>query len=65
VPNVVGQKLAKARTKLRARHCRVGKITRRHSAAAKKGRVLGQSPKASARKRSSGFSVKLTVGRGP
>jgi beta-lactam-binding protein with PASTA domain len=65
VPNVVGQKLAKARTKLRARHCRVGRITRRHSTAAKKGRVLGQSPRASARKRANGFSVRLTVGRGP
>jgi beta-lactam-binding protein with PASTA domain len=65
VPNLIGQKLAKARTRLRARHCRVGKITRRHSTAVKKGRVLGQAPKASGRKRANGFRVKLIVGRGP
>jgi beta-lactam-binding protein with PASTA domain len=61
---VVGQKLAKARAKIRKRHCRVGKITRKHSRAAMKGRVIAQTPKASARKRPSGFRVKLTVGRG-
>jgi beta-lactam-binding protein with PASTA domain len=64
VPNVIGLKLAKARAKISRRHCRVGKITRRHSNAAFKGRVLNQAPKASAKRRANGFRVRLTVGRG-
>jgi beta-lactam-binding protein with PASTA domain len=63
VPNVIGQKLAKARAKIRRRHCRVGTITRKHSSPALRGRVLRQAPKASGRKRPNGFRVKLTVGR--
>jgi len=63
VPNVVGQRLAKARAKIRKRHCRVGAITRRHSSAAMRGRVIKQSPKASAKRRPNGFRVRLTVGR--
>jgi beta-lactam-binding protein with PASTA domain len=34
VPNVVHLKLAKAKAKLRNRHCGFGKITRKHSSAA-------------------------------
>ena len=63
VPNVLHMKLAKARAKIRKRHCGVGKITKKHSSATNKGRVIKQSPKASSRKRASGFRVKLTVGK--
>jgi beta-lactam-binding protein with PASTA domain len=62
VPNVLHLKLAKARARLKARHCRAGTVTRKHSSRALKGRVLRQSPKASARKRPNGFRVRLTVG---
>jgi beta-lactam-binding protein with PASTA domain len=65
VPKVVGLKLKKAKARIRKRHCRVGKITRRHSTFAKKGRVVRQIPKASKRKRPNGFRVKLVVGKGP
>jgi beta-lactam-binding protein with PASTA domain len=63
VPNVLHMKLAKAKARIRARHCRVGKVTRKHSSAHNRGRVIKQNPKASRRKRPNGFRVKLTVGR--
>jgi beta-lactam-binding protein with PASTA domain len=56
-------KLAKAKARLKARHCRAGKITRRHSSAHNRGRVIKQSPKASSKKRPNGFRVRLTVGK--
>jgi len=62
VPNVLHLKLAKARMKLRTRHCGLGKVTRKHSSPANRGRVIKQSPKTSA-KRPNGYRVKLTVGR--
>jgi beta-lactam-binding protein with PASTA domain len=65
VPNVVGQKLATAKARLKRAHCRVGEVTRAHSSLARKGRVLSQKPKASRRKRPNGFKVRLVVGRGP
>jgi beta-lactam-binding protein with PASTA domain len=64
VPNVVGLKLAKAKAKIRKRHCRVGKITRKTSSLAKKGRVLSQKPKAGKTLRA-GARVNLKVGKGP
>ena len=64
VPKVTGLKLAKAKTRIRKRHCRVGKITKKFSAQAKKGRVVRQLPKGSSRKRKNGFRVNLTVGKG-
>jgi len=63
VPNVLHMKLAKARTRLIKRHCRAGKITRKHSTSANRGRVLKQMPKASKRKRRNAFKVALTVGK--
>jgi beta-lactam-binding protein with PASTA domain len=63
VPNVLHLKLAKAKAKIRRRHCGVGRITRKHSSHANRGRVIKQSPKASPRKRRNGFRVNLTVGR--
>ena len=62
VPNVLHLKLAKAKARIKKRHCRVGKITRKHSTTANRGRVIKQIPKASAKKRPNGFRVKLTVG---
>ena len=56
-------KLAKAKAKIRRRHCGVGKITKKHSTLANKGHVIKQSPKASSKKRKNGFKVSLTVGR--
>jgi len=63
VPNGLHLKLAKAKARIRTRHCGVGQITRKHSTLANKGHVIKQSPKASAKKRANGFRVKLTVGR--
>jgi beta-lactam-binding protein with PASTA domain len=63
VPNVVHLKLVKAKARLKARHCRAGTITRKHSRAANRGRVIKQSPKASAKKRPNGFRIRLTVGK--
>jgi beta-lactam-binding protein with PASTA domain len=63
VPNVLHKKLAKARRLIIRRHCRVGKITRKHSSPANRGRVIKQIPKASSRKRPNGFRVRLTVGK--
>jgi beta-lactam-binding protein with PASTA domain len=59
---VLYKKLAKAHKLISRRHCRVGKVTRKHSAHANRGRVIRQSPKASRRKRKHGFKVNLTVG---
>jgi hypothetical protein len=63
VPKVVGLKLAKAKTKIKNGHCRVGKITKKHSSKKKKGKVLKQSPKAG-KHLSAGSKVNLTVGKG-
>ena len=63
VPNVLHKKLKKAKALIRKRHCGVGKITRKHSSPANKGRVIKQSPKASPKKRKNGFRVNLTVGK--
>jgi hypothetical protein len=64
VPKVVGLKLAKAKTRIKKAHCRVGKVTKKTSPANKKGKVLKQSPKAG-KKLKNGGKVKLTVGKGP
>jgi beta-lactam-binding protein with PASTA domain len=63
VPNVLHKKLKKAKALIRKRHCGVGKITRKHSRLANRGRVIKQIPKASSRKRPNGFRIRLTVGR--
>jgi hypothetical protein len=63
VPKVVGLTLPKARKKIVAAHCEVGKITRKHSTKKKKGRVIAESPKAG--KHVDLFSkIRLTVGKG-
>jgi beta-lactam-binding protein with PASTA domain len=62
VPRVVGKKLAAARARIRSAHCSVGKITRKHAARAKRGRVIAQSP-APGRHLRNLARIKLTVGR--
>jgi beta-lactam-binding protein with PASTA domain len=64
VPKVVGKKLAAAKSRIRAAHCRVGKITKKKSSRKKKGRVIAQSPKPG-KTLPAGSKVKLTVGKGP
>jgi beta-lactam-binding protein with PASTA domain len=60
---VVGKTLAAAKSKLRAHHCRPGKITRRASSARKRNHVLAQSPHAG-RRLANGARVSLVVGKG-
>lgn len=64
VPNVVGQRLAPAKTKVKARHCRVGKISYATSTRKRKGRVLRERP-AAGKRLANGTKVSLWVGRGP
>jgi beta-lactam-binding protein with PASTA domain len=59
---VVGKKLAVARARIRGGHCAVGKITRKHAAKAKRGKVVAQSPAPGRRLRNLA-KIKLTVGR--
>ncbi len=63
VPNVLHLKLAKAKARIRGRHCRVGAITKKHASARNRGRVVKQTPKASSKRRANGYRVKLIVGR--
>ncbi len=63
VPKVVGLKLAKAKTKIKKAHCRVGKVTKKHSSKKKKGKVIKQSPKAHKHLKVNS-KVNLTVGKG-
>jgi beta-lactam-binding protein with PASTA domain len=57
---VIGLRLAKAKTKIRRRHCSVGRIRRARSR--RVGRVIGQNPRPGVFKRR-GYRVKLVVGR--
>jgi beta-lactam-binding protein with PASTA domain len=63
VPNVVGQKLARAKSRIVRAHCRVGNITRKHSSLKKRGRVLSQAPRPG-RTLKQGAKVNLKVGKG-
>ena len=64
VPKVIGLKLARAKTKIRAAHCKVGKVSYAKSTRKRKGRVIGQKPRAGSH-RANGAKVNLVVGRGP
>jgi len=57
---VVGLRLARAKAKIRAAHCSVGRIRRTQSR--RVGRVLAQNPRPGKIK-PRGFPVKLVVGR--
>jgi uncharacterized repeat protein (TIGR01451 family) len=62
VPNVRGRTVARARTLIRRAGCRVGRVSRRRTAAAAAtGRVIGQSPRAGARVRR-GTRVNIVLG---
>jgi beta-lactam-binding protein with PASTA domain len=60
---VVGRTLARAKTTLKQHHCRLGRVTRKASSRATKGKVIAQSPRPG-RKLASGGKVKVTVGKG-
>jgi len=60
---VLHLKLAKAKARIVSRHCRVGRVTRKHSSHRLKGRVLSQSPKAG-KTLNRGARVNLKVGKG-
>ncbi len=64
VPNVIGVKLATAKARIKARHCRTGKVRYLKSTKRKKGKVLKETPKA--RKRlGNNAKVNLWLGKGP
>jgi TolB protein len=60
VPRLIGLRLDRARTKLRSRDCRVGRVRKAHSRRVLK--IIAQSPRAGA-VRANGFRVKLVIGR--
>jgi beta-lactam-binding protein with PASTA domain len=60
VPGVIGLTLSRAKSKIRSKHCSVGRIRRARST--RVGRVIGQSPRAGAVK-AKGFKVNMVVGR--
>ena len=64
VPKVIGKTLKKARAAITKAHCKVGKIARKASSVKKKGKVIGQAPKAGKRLKN-GAKVNLVVGKGP
>ena len=66
MPKLRGLTLAKAKAKLRKAHCKLGKVTKKASPAAQKGKVIGQKPKPMpGRKLKNGVKVNVTVGKGP
>jgi beta-lactam-binding protein with PASTA domain len=62
VPKVVGRTLGRAATLILRAHCRVGRVSRRHSVRRKRGKVLAQSPRAG-KSLVLGARVKLVIGR--
>jgi len=64
VPNVIGAKLGTACSKIRARHCRVGKLTYIRSTKKRKGKVILESPKPG-KHLGNNAKVNLWLGRGP
>jgi hypothetical protein len=64
VPKVVGLKLTRAKSKIRAARCKVGKVTRKFSSRKKKGKVMRQKPKPG-KTLPLNAKVNLTVGKGP
>jgi len=62
VPKVVGKKLAAAKKAITRAGCKVGKVSKKHSAKSKRGKVLSEKPKAGASV-PAGTAVKLAVGK--
>jgi beta-lactam-binding protein with PASTA domain len=63
VPNVLGKTLGVAKARIRAKHCRIGKVTFRKTVKRQRGRILAESPKPGKRL-ANGAKVNLIVGRG-
>ena len=64
VPNVIGKKLALAKSAITSKHCRVGRVAYVKSTKRRKGRVIRQQPGAG-KTLATGSKVNLWVGRGP
>lgn len=62
VPKLRGRTLARAKKTLRAAHCAVGTVTKKHSAAQFRGKVLSSRPPAGS-KRPPGTKIALVVGK--
>jgi PKD repeat protein len=62
VPNLHGDKLAKARQALADHHCALGSVTRRRASKRVRGRVIGQSAKPG-KVLSDGSAIGVTLGR--
>jgi beta-lactam-binding protein with PASTA domain len=60
VPRLIGMTLLRAKRRIRARHCSVGRIRRQRSR--RVGRVIAQFPQAGAI-RARGYRVQLVIGR--
>jgi subtilisin family serine protease len=63
VPNVLGRRLHTASSRIRARHCRLGKVRYVHSARKQRGTVLRESPSPGRHLGSNG-KISLWLGRG-
>lgn len=63
VPNVLGKKLGIARTTIKKRHCKLGRVSYVKSTKKKKGKVLRESP-AAGRRLGYNAKVRLWLGRG-
>jgi hypothetical protein len=62
VPRVIGMRLANARTKIRRRGCRVGRVRRAGAKRSWRGRVVAQKPRAGLG-RARGAKVTIVIGR--
>jgi hypothetical protein len=60
-PNLAGKKLKKAKKRLKAADCKIGKVKRKGDATAKTGKVVKQSPKAG-KALAPGSKINLTLG---
>jgi beta-lactam-binding protein with PASTA domain len=63
VPNVLGQLLITAKTRIKRAHCRVGTVTYKPSTRRKKNRILSELPRPG-RRLKNGAKVNVIVGRG-
>jgi thermitase len=63
VPNVVGKKLGKARTTIKNRHCKLGRVAYVKSTKKKRGKVVRESP-APGKRLGYKAKVRLWIGRG-
>jgi beta-lactam-binding protein with PASTA domain len=64
VPNVIGNTLGRAKSRIRHNHCRVGTVARVFSSRRLKNHVIRQAPRGG-RHLANGARVNLVVGKGP